>query len=168
MGSFSLVTCETQDTMMPHQSQDQIYMRAASSSQQAPPVDPAQDRCCCGLKLIKYTCRKQGVDYIEAILPVPERTLSTQQCNFFQWIQETKWVRSTRAQRSKPQPNMPKKSVIPYTSTNCPHAKSQRRSISAQLKEKCEAATRDRILHNDHMKNANISGRTGAAMPTSR
>lgn len=75
MGSFSLVTCETQDTMMPHQSQDQIYVRAASSSQQAPPVDPAQDRCCCGLKLIKYTCRKQGVHYIEAILPVPERTL---------------------------------------------------------------------------------------------
>ena len=77
-------------------------------------------------------------------------------------------ARSTRAQGSKLQPNMPKKSVIPYTSTNCPHAKSQRRSISAQLKEKCETATRDRILHNDHIKNANISGRTGAAMSTSR
>jgi hypothetical protein len=36
---------------------------------------PPQDRCYCGLKLIKYTCRKQGVNYIEAVLPVPERTL---------------------------------------------------------------------------------------------
>ena len=75
VGSFSLVTGETQDTMMPHQSQDQIYMRAASSSQQALPVDPPQDRRYCGLKLIKYTCREQGVNYIEAVLPVPERTL---------------------------------------------------------------------------------------------
>ena len=58
-----------------HQSQDQIYMRAASSSQQALPVDPPQDRRYCGLKLIKYTCREQGVNYIEAVLPVPERTL---------------------------------------------------------------------------------------------
>ena len=78
------------------------------------------------------------------------------------------YVRTDRQPARQPQPDMPKKSVMPYTSTNCPHAKSQRRSISAQLKEKREAATRDRIFHDDHIKNANISGRTGAAMPTSR
>eukprot|EP00435_Cladocopium_sp_Y103_P038998 s1685_g10.t1 len=67
LGSFSVVSAETLETLGSHRSQDQ----PSSSNQGRRPKDPEILQCYCGLTPVKYTCRKQGHNY-PAILQVPE------------------------------------------------------------------------------------------------
>eukprot|EP00435_Cladocopium_sp_Y103_P056991 s251_g19.t1 len=115
LGSFSVVSEGSHNTYASHRSQEEIYQAPASSSQSA-----LQEKhlCFCGLKPIKYTCRKQGHNYMREFYRCPKEPQSVGQCHYFQWLQETKGEEYERmyacSQGSKKQPNMAVKSKKPY------------------------------------------------------
>jgi hypothetical protein len=90
LGSFSVVSAETLDTLMSHQSQDMEYPGSSSSKQAMMQTNVKMDKCYCGMKPVKYTCRKQGNNYMHQFYRCPQEPNSQQQCHFFQWIRETK------------------------------------------------------------------------------
>eukprot|EP00435_Cladocopium_sp_Y103_P024498 s58_g6.t1 len=105
VGSFSVVTAETLDTLMSHQSQDShpcYPATAASSNQNVQHKEIKADQCYCGLKPVKYTCRKQGHNYLRQFYRCPKEPQSQHQCHFFQWIQETKGEEYERIYASSP------------------------------------------------------------------
>ena len=69
---------------MSHQSQAMEY----PGSHQIPSKTMLQgnfkpDKCYCGMKPVKYTCRKQGLNYLRQFYRCPQEPNSQKQCHFF-------------------------------------------------------------------------------------
>jgi hypothetical protein len=113
LGSFSVVSAETLDTMMSHQSQDMEYPGSSSSKQTMLQGNFKPNKCYCGMKPVKDTCRKQGLNYLRQFYRCPQEPNSQKQCHFFQWIRETKSEEYERLYTTSPsnqkQPHTSKK-----------------------------------------------------------
>jgi hypothetical protein len=173
-GSFSVVTAETLDTLMSHQSRDMIHPRATSSNRQVKPSDLNIDQCYCGLKPVKYTCRKQGINYLRQFLRCPKEPQSPSQCHFFLWLQETKGEEYERmyatSPKAKKQPNISPKSVLHSTEelTSCEEVEeispnAQHRRVRGSPRSSDSPPTRTRNCQHQWNKrgtNAHIKMRT--------
>ena len=136
---------------MSHQSQNLECPTAASSKQHVPNPCLKPDKCYCGLKPVKYTCRKQGINYLRQFYRCQKEPQSLHQCHFFQWIQETKgeeYERMYGTSHSNPK--------HPITS----------KFLQSQFTEGFEEVPQDPRLHHLDHKNAITIGTTVAPVRT--
>lgn len=55
------------------------------------PSEASLDRkCYCGLMVVEYTCRQEGVNFGRRFLRCPRTPASAEQCHYFKWIESTK------------------------------------------------------------------------------
>ncbi|CAL1172305.1 unnamed protein product, partial [Cladocopium goreaui] len=85
-GNFSVISAENLDRLMTQSPRHQ----GPSSSSQSVRSQSSIELCYCGLKPVRYTCRKQGLNYMRQFYRCPKEPQSIHQCHYFQWIQETK------------------------------------------------------------------------------
>ena len=129
------------------------------------------DKCYCGMKPVKYTCRKQGLNYLRQFYRCPQEPNSQKQCHFFQWIRENKSEEYERLYATSPsnqkQPHTSKKFDKHYVEelSSCEEPE----AISpSPIHRQVRGNTRDlRLLHLD-LRSAIINGTNGAPMCTSR
>lgn len=97
-----------------------MTQQPSSSSQDHRGHAPRTQQCYCGLTPVKYTCRKQGNNYMRQFYRCPREPQSQNQCHYFyfQWIQETKGEEYERmyasSQGSRKHPTTPTKSSVHY------------------------------------------------------
>lgn len=81
-GSFSVISAENLDRLMTQSPRHQ----GPSSSSQSVRSQSSIDLCYCGLKPVRYTCRKQGPNYMRQFYRCPKEPQSMHQCHYFQYL----------------------------------------------------------------------------------
>jgi hypothetical protein len=96
VGSFELISeCSTAPSRQKDKGRRSQASQpsAATSSYNVDPSSTAfhlDQSCFCGLIPIQYTSRKEGRNFMRLFLRCPKQPESGSQCEFFQWIEDTK------------------------------------------------------------------------------
>lgn len=118
--SFELISGGSEVSWMgnhkSHQSKSKDH-RASSSNQMASFPDHPDRRCFCGLEPVLLTCRKEGMNFMRRFYRCPKNPNDGNQCQFFQWIEDTKaeeyeklYAHSASSTKSKKSKNTKKQS----------------------------------------------------------
>jgi hypothetical protein len=88
VGSFELIS-EHSHASTNRKNKTPMKMETGSSSQPSSRIN--EDKMCfCGLTPMLYTCRKEGRNFMRQFLRCPKQPDSGKQCEFFQWLEDTK------------------------------------------------------------------------------